>query len=157
MDKILILDFGSQYTQLIGRRVRELGVYAQIESGDAELDAPILAGAKGIVLSGSPRSAYEPDAPGPSASVYSSGLPILGICYGIQRMTLDFGGKVTRLGEREYGRKTVRLVSSGSPAESSGAVDPLLAGLPPEFSKSVASVTTSSRSGWRRCHGRSAR
>ena len=75
-------------------------------------------------MSGSPRSAYEADAPRPHASVYESGLPLLGICYGIQRMTLDFGGKVSRLGEREYGRKAVRLL----------AEDPLLAGLPPEFS-----------------------
>jgi GMP synthase (glutamine-hydrolysing) len=125
VDKILILDFGSQYTQLIGRRVRELGVYAQIVPGDAALDSSALEGAKGIVMSGSPRSAYEADAPRPHASVYASGLPLLGVCYGIQRMTLDFGGKVARLGEREYGRKAVRISSSR---------DPLLAGLPAEFS-----------------------
>ena len=130
MDTILILDYGSQYTQLIGRRVRELGVYAEILPGDAALRPSSLSSAKGIVLSGSPRSAYEPDAPGPHASVYDSGLPILGICYGIQRMTLDFGGKVARLGEREYGRKSVRITT----APSSGANDELLAGLPPEIS-----------------------
>ena len=128
MDKILILDYGSQYTQLIGRRVRELGVYAEIAPGDASLDAggdgKLLDGTKGIVLSGSPRSAYEADAPRPHPSVYSSGLPILGICYGIQAMTLDFGGKVSRLGEREYGRKSVSIVEP----------DPLLAGLPSAFS-----------------------
>jgi GMP synthase (glutamine-hydrolysing) len=124
VDKILILDFGSQYTQLIGRRVRELGVYAQIAPGDAALDASLLDGTMGIVLSGSPRSAYEADAPRPHATVYSSGLPLLGICYGIQRMTLDFGGKVSRLGEREYGRKSVRIVKQ----------DGLLEGLPSEFS-----------------------
>jgi GMP synthase (glutamine-hydrolysing) len=129
VDKILILDYGSQYTQLIGRRVRELGVYAQIVSGDAALDGPaaggdLLDGAKGVILSGSPRSAYEADAPRPHASVYAAGLPILGICYGIQRMTLDFGGKVERLGEREYGRKAVVVLKD----------DPLLAGLPSEFS-----------------------
>ncbi len=145
MDKILILDYGSQYTQLIGRRVRELGVYAEILPGDAALDSAaggesVLGEAKGIVLSGSPRSAYEADAPRPHASVYSSGLPLLGICYGIQRMTLDFGGKVARLGEREYGRKAVRIaVPVGSTRERGGtarfsAPDPLLAGLPSEFS-----------------------
>jgi GMP synthase (glutamine-hydrolysing) len=139
VDKILILDFGSQYTQLIGRRVRELGVYAQIAPGDAELDAASLEGARGLILSGSPRSAYEPDAPRPHESAYSAGLPLLGICYGIQRMTLDFGGKVARLGEREYGRKAVRL--SGSNAadpqgqiDPQGPSDPLLEGLPSEFS-----------------------
>jgi GMP synthase (glutamine-hydrolysing) len=143
VDKILILDFGSQYTQLIGRRVRELGVYAQIEPGDASLDTIRLGsslpdGVKGIVLSGSPRSAYEADAPRVHASVYASGLPLLGICYGIQRMTLDFGGTVLRLGEREYGRKSVHIaVPAGSAAEPAGSAnvpDALLAGLPPDFS-----------------------
>jgi GMP synthase (glutamine-hydrolysing) len=127
VDKILILDFGSQYTQLIGRRVRELGVYAQIIPGDSSLGAgDLLDGAKGIILSGSPRSAYEADAPRVHDSVYRSGLPILGICYGIQRMTMDFGGKVARLGEREYGRKSVRVAE--------GQRKKLLAGLPAEFS-----------------------
>jgi len=148
VDKILILDYGSQYTQLIGRRVRELGVYAQIASGDVDLNAVSLEGAnavslegvRGIILSGSPFSAYEAGAPRTHQSVYASGLPILGICYGIQRMTMDFGGKVERLGEREYGRKSVRILpraeaggeSSSSQGESSGS--PLLAGLPVEFS-----------------------
>ena len=130
MDKILILDFGSQYTQLIGRRVRELGVYAHIAPSDAALDTELLEGTKGIILAGSPRSAYEKDAPKPHPSVYASGLPMLGICYGIQRMTIDFGGKVERLGEREYGRKPVRLAESAL----SAARDPLLRGLPLEFS-----------------------
>jgi len=144
VDKILILDYGSQYTQLIGRRVRELGVYAEILPGDVDLDSyggALLDGAKGIVLSGSPHSAYEADAPRPHVSVYAAGLPILGICYGIQRMTLDFGGKVERLGEREYGRKVVRVEPAGSPGEPicspgepSSSPDPLLAGMPAEFS-----------------------
>jgi GMP synthase (glutamine-hydrolysing) len=127
VDKILILDYGSQYTQLIGRRVRELGVYAQIAPGDARLDgrgAISLEGVRGIILSGSPCSAYEAGAPRTDASVYSAGLPLLGICYGIQRMTMDFGGKVERLGEREYGRKPVRVAME----------DPLLEGMPAEFS-----------------------
>jgi GMP synthase (glutamine-hydrolysing) len=128
VDKVLILDFGSQYTQLIGRRVRELGVFAEILPGDAAIGAPLLDGAKGLILSGSPRSAYDADAPRPHPSVFAAGLPILGICYGIQRMTLDSGGRVERLGEREYGRKPVRL------AEGPGLTDRLLEGLPAEFS-----------------------
>lgn len=127
MDKILILDYGSQYTQLIGRRVRELGVYAQIAAGDTALDAQLLDQTKGIVLAGSPRSAYEHDAPKPHPTVYAAGLPILGICYGIQRMTMDFGGKVQRLGEREYGRKPVMIGEKGGQ-------NSLLKGMPPEFS-----------------------
>ncbi|MBL8967288.1 MAG: glutamine-hydrolyzing GMP synthase, partial [Spirochaetaceae bacterium] len=126
MDKVLILDFGSQYTQLIGRRVRELGVYAEILPGEAPLSAASLPGAKGIVLSGSPFSVYEPGAPVPHASVYEAGLPVLGLCYGVQRMTHDSGGRVERLPEREYGRKPVRVSALGS-------ADPIFAGVPGEF------------------------
>ncbi len=127
MDKILILDYGSQYTQLIGRRVRELGVYSEILPGDSALDAAALESCVGIVLSGSPFSAYEAGAPVPHESLYASGLPILGICYGIQKMTLDQGGAVERLPEREYGRKPVSLLESGTR-------DPLFAGVGREFS-----------------------
>ena len=107
MDKILILDYGSQYTQLIGRRVRELGVYSEIIPGDADIGPSgphprALEGCVGIILGGSPHSAYEPGAPRPHASVFAAGLPLLGVCYGIQRMTLDEGGRVERLHEREY-------------------------------------------------------
>lgn len=124
MDTILVLDFGSQYTQLIGRRIRELGVYARIAPGDAALDAQRLEGVKGIVFSGSPRSAYEEGSPRPHPSAFAAKLPILGICYGIQFLTIDSGGDVARLGEREYGRKEVRVVAD----------DPLLSGLPRSFS-----------------------
>jgi GMP synthase (glutamine-hydrolysing) len=103
MDKILILDFGSQTTQLIGRRIRELGVYTEIAPGDAALDAAILdAGVRGIILSGSPESVYERGA-APDKNIYDCGLPLLGICYGLQRMNYDLGGKVEPLPKREYG------------------------------------------------------
>ena len=125
MDKILILDYGSQYTQLIGRRIRELGVYAEILGGDASLGGGAFEGVKGVILSGSPRSCYEPGAPRPDPALFRAGLPVLGLCYGAQLMTLDFGGKVERLPEREYGRKPVSL---------SGPDDPLLEGLPRTFS-----------------------
>ncbi len=131
MDKILILDYGSQYTQLIGRRVRELGVYSEIIPGDADIGPSgphprALEGCVGIILGGSPHSAYEPGAPRPHASVFAAGLPLLGVCYGIQRMTLDEGGRVERLHEREYGRKPVRLSPAAEP-------DPLFRGIPSEF------------------------
>ena len=113
MDKVLILDYGSQYTQLIGRRVRELGVYSEIVSGEAALGTEALKDCVGIILSGSPFSAYEEGAPAPHASLYECGLPILGVCYGIQKMTLDSGGSVERLPEREYGRKPVFLLEKG--------------------------------------------
>lgn len=120
MDKILILDFGSQTTQLIGRRIRELGVYAEIAAGDAPLTPALLEGAKGIVLSGSPCSVYEPGAPVPDPAVYSAGLPLLGICYGLQRMTADHGGKVEPLSEREYGAVKVTVDPSRVPASAAG-------------------------------------
>ncbi|HOX18792.1 MAG TPA: glutamine-hydrolyzing GMP synthase, partial [Spirochaetales bacterium] len=94
MDSILILDFGSQYTQLIGRRVRQSGVYAGLVPGDAVLDEERLRGVKGIILSGSPWSVYEEGAPSPDPRVWRLGLPVLGVCYGMQRMTLEFGGSV---------------------------------------------------------------
>ena len=114
MDKILILDYGSQYTQLIGRRVRELGVYSEIISGESALGEAELKDCVGIILSGSPYSAYEEGAPAPHETLYACGLPMLGICYGIQRMTLDSGGAVERLPEREYGRKPVFLSDHGA-------------------------------------------
>ena len=109
MDKILILDFGSQTTQLIGRRIRDLGVYTEILPGDVRLTAEILdSDVKGIVLSGSPESVYG-DGAAPDKKIYDCGLPLLGICYGLQRITHDLGGKVERLPEREYGRIEVRI------------------------------------------------
>jgi GMP synthase (glutamine-hydrolysing) len=127
MDKILILDFGSQTTQLIGRRVRELGVYTEILPGDTGL-GPILADApggtanagklRGIILSGSPESVYTPEGAVPDKRIYSCGLPLLGICYGLQRMNYDNGGKVEPLPKREYGgvKVTVRTPGRGKAA-----------------------------------------
>jgi GMP synthase (glutamine-hydrolysing) len=92
MDKIVILDFGGQSTQLIGRRIRQLGIYSDIVRGDAALPSIDLAGARGLILSGSPYSVYEPEAPAPDKRIYGLGLPILGICYGLQRVAADNGG-----------------------------------------------------------------
>lgn len=110
MDTILILDFGSQYTQLIARRVRELGVYTEIVPGDQPLKLP--EGTKGIILSGSPFSVYEDGAPAPDAAVYAAPVPVLGICYGAQRMTHDHGGRVAGLPDREYGRRPVTVTEA---------------------------------------------
>ena len=109
MDTILILDFGSQTTQLIGRRIRDMGVYTVIIPGDAAL-TPEVHGhdVKGIILSGSPESVYETGA-APDKKVYECGLPLLGICYGLQRMTSDLGGDVEPLEKREYGRIGVKI------------------------------------------------
>ncbi|MDR1105102.1 MAG: glutamine-hydrolyzing GMP synthase [Treponema sp.] len=109
MDKILVLDFGSQTTQLIGRRIRDMGVYAEIAVGDSvpDTDDPDL---RGVILSGSPESVYTKEGEAPDKKIYVSGLPLLGICYGLQRMNYDMGGTVEPLPEREYGAKTVSLV-----------------------------------------------
>ena len=115
MTKILILDFGSQTTQLIARRIRDMGVYTEIISGDAQLTDNILTGeVKGIIFSGSPESVYGEGA-APDKKVYNcfradgSVMPLLGICYGLQRMTHDLGGKVEALPHVEYGRIKVEL------------------------------------------------
>ena len=122
MDKIIILDFGSQTTQLIGRRVRDMGVYSEIIPGDSALSAGVLGPeVKGIILSGSPESVYDQGAV-PDKKVYDCGLPLLGICYGLQRMTVDLGGKVEPLPKREYGRIGVALQKGGGiPAASLAA------------------------------------
>jgi len=129
VNKVLILDFGSQYTQLIGRRLREAGAYAEIVPGETRLEAPLLEEVRGIVLSGSPFSVYEEGAPLPDSRLWDLDLPLLGICYGAQRMTEDLGGRVERLPGREYGRMGVELAHSRF-----ASADPLLAGLPHSLS-----------------------
>jgi len=111
MDRILILDFGSQTTQLIARRIRDMGVYTEIIPGDTTLtDNIVSAEVKGIILSGSPESVYDAGAV-PDQKVYNLGdfMPLLGICYGLQRMTHDLGGKVEALPHVEYGRINVQI------------------------------------------------
>jgi GMP synthase (glutamine-hydrolysing) len=122
MDKILILDFGSQTTQLIGRRIRDLGVYTEIIPGDSPLTPEILAvqsdtPVRGIVLSGSPESVYSAEGAVPDPGVYTCGLPLLGICYGLQRMTKDNGGLVEALPRREYGGMAVTVDANCSTGE----------------------------------------
>ena len=109
METILILDFGGQSTQLIGRRIRQLGVYTDIVPGDTPLERLSLGGVAGIVLSGSPSSVYEKGAPEVDRRVYDVGVPILGICYGFQRLAADHGGTVAALGRKEYGRSRVTV------------------------------------------------
>jgi len=118
VDTVIILDFGSQTTALIGRRVRELGVYAEILPGNAPLTAEALVGVRGVILSGSPESVYTGAGAVPDHALYTAGLPLLGICYGLQRMTTDLGGTVEALPQREYGNVEVRVtmpVASGLP------------------------------------------
>ncbi len=107
-DRILILDFGAQYTQLIARRVREAGVYCEIYPWDVSEQDVKEFGAKGIILSGGPESTIAENAPVAPSIVYELGLPLLGICYGMQTMAKHFGGKVERADHQEYGYAQVR-------------------------------------------------
>jgi GMP synthase (glutamine-hydrolysing) len=102
-NRILVLDFGSQYTQLIARRVRENKVYSEIFPFNAPTGKIRSFGAKGIILSGGPSSVYERDAPFPDREIFELGVPVLGICYGMQLMAHMLGGKVAKAQKREYG------------------------------------------------------
>lgn len=116
MDKILILDFGGQTSQLIGRRIREAGVYTEIVHGDCELTDEILTDdVKGVILSGSPYSVYEEGSPKPDKKVYSLDIPLLGICYGLQITTWENGGVVAPLNKKEYGRSAIHFQQGNCP------------------------------------------
>ena len=104
---IAILDYGSQTTQLIARRIREQGVYATVLPWDADEAALRAHDPRGYILSGGPHSVYEPDAPTVPPAVLASGLPVLGICYGLQLLAAALGGEVARATEREYGRAQI--------------------------------------------------
>ncbi len=119
MEKILILDFGSQYTQLIARRVRELNVYCEIHPFNhmPEIDSEV----KGVILSGSPASVRDEDAPKPDLSHIKGKLPLLGVCYGAQYLAYAYGGEVEGAPSREYGRAMLSVVAPE---------DPLMHGLP---------------------------
>ena len=122
--KILILDFGSQYTQVIARRVRECSVYSQIMRFDASAEELRAAGARGIILSGGPSSVYAENAPQPDVGLFELGLPVLGICYGEQLMFHHLGGVVESSPKREYGAGLLSIEAGDCP---------LFAGLPPKL------------------------
>ncbi|KAI9306318.1 class I glutamine amidotransferase-like protein [Cunninghamella echinulata] len=107
-DTVLILDFGSQYSHLITRRVRELGVYCELLPCTQKM-ADLHFKPKGIILSGSPYSVYDKDAPRVDPAVFDAGVPILGICYGLQEMTTHMGGKVDACEHREYGHAMLTI------------------------------------------------
>jgi GMP synthase (glutamine-hydrolysing) len=107
LDRVAVVDFGSQYTQLIARRVREARVYSEIFPPDVPLSR--LREHRAVILSGGPASVYDAGAPLPPADLFASGVPVLGICYGMQAMAALLGGEVVPAGKREYGRAEVRL------------------------------------------------
>ncbi|MEM7563873.1 MAG: glutamine-hydrolyzing GMP synthase [Pseudomonadota bacterium] len=107
-DRILILDFGSQYTQLIARRVREAGVYCEIFPWDVAFDQISQFGARGFILSGGPESTIASDRPEVPMALFDLGKPVLGICYGMQAMAQQLGGRVENVGKSEFGYASVR-------------------------------------------------
>jgi GMP synthase (glutamine-hydrolysing) len=106
---LLVLDFGSQYTQLIARRVRELGVYSEIHPFNISIEKVRTLHPVGIILSGGPSSVYDPDAPKPSPEVFDLAIPVLGICYGLQVIADQLGGKVDPFARKEYGKAILRV------------------------------------------------
>jgi len=117
-DRILILDFGSQFTQLIARRIREQHVYCEIHPHDLDRQAVLDWRPAGIVLSGGPSSVLEPGAPDLDPGIFELGIPVLGICYGLQLLVHRLGGRVEAAADREYGRALLELCAD----------DPLFAG-----------------------------
>ena len=107
--KVLILDFGSQYTQLIARRVREAQVYCEIHPFNISLEKIKDFSPMGIILSGGPFSIYDKDAPMPDKGVLDLNLPVLGICYGMQYLTHLLGGDVSKAVDREYGSASIHI------------------------------------------------
>ncbi|MCL4458681.1 MAG: glutamine-hydrolyzing GMP synthase [Chloroflexi bacterium] len=114
-ESIVVIDLGSQYSQLIVRRVRECRVYSELIPSDAPWERVAALKPRGFILSGSPASVYQPDAPQPPRYIYESGLPILGICYGMQMLAHRLGGRVVHATKREYGPATLHLKEPGSP------------------------------------------
>lgn len=112
MDTVLIVDFGSQYTKLIARAVRELRVYAEIVPPEISPEEIQRRAPKGLILSGGPASVYASDAPHIDRRIYELQIPILGICYGMQLMAHDLGGQVLRGDKREYGPSTLQIIQT---------------------------------------------
>jgi GMP synthase (glutamine-hydrolysing) len=148
---ILVLDFGSQYTQLIARRLRELSVYSEIVPFNTPLDSLRAKNPAGVILSGGPRSVSDAGAPKCDSGLFELGLPVLGICYGMQLMTDALGGEVRRSGHREFGHALVTVSGNGEaprlfrevPAElrvwASHGDD--VAAVPPGFAVAATSAT----------------
>jgi GMP synthase (glutamine-hydrolysing) len=127
-DRVLILDFGSQFTQLIARRIRERGVYCEIQPCSLPLDAVRAWRPRGLVLSGGPSSVLDADAPYADRGLLDLGIPVLGICYGLHWMCQQLGGVVETAEDREYGRAQLKLERRG---------DPLFAGLDTPAARTV--------------------
>ena len=148
---ILVLDFGSQYTQLIARRLRELSVYSEILPFSTPLERIRERNPAGIILSGGPKSVSEDGAPKCTPAIFDLGTPVLGICYGMQLMTDVLGGHVRRSGQREFGHAMVTVAAGDRPPRLFADVPPELrvwashgddvAAVPPGFDVAATSAT----------------
>lgn len=127
--QILVLDFGSQYTQLIARRLREYGVYTEIVPYFEKLDSIQAKNPKGIILSGGPASVYEKDAYKPDSAIFSLGIPILGICYGMQLIAQYFGGRVIKADAQEFGKAVLEIMESYADKDSKVSSYPTFQGV----------------------------
>ena len=114
-EAIAVIDFGSQYSQLILRRVREAHVYCELFRYDAPAEEVLALQPRGFILSGGPNSVYEPDAPRLPAFVLESGVPVLGICYGMQLLAHNLGGRVAAAQRREYGPALLQVADLSCP------------------------------------------
>ena len=112
-DSVVVLDFGSQFAQLIARRVRELDVYAELLPFDTPLEELERREIKGVIMSGGPMSVYDEGAPRPDPAIWSGRIPVLGICYGAQLMALELGGDVLPSDQREYGPASITITDDG--------------------------------------------
>src|SRR6188472_676302 len=136
---ILVLDFGSQYTQLIARRLRELSVYSEVVPFNTPLERLRERAPRGIILSGGPSSVSDAGAPRCDPALFEIGTPVLGICYGMQLMTDVLGGTVRRSGHREFGHALVRVLgdaavaTAGPAAPGPAHIPELFANVPPEL------------------------
>ena len=108
-EKVIVIDFGGQYNQLVARRVRECNVYCEIYSYRTDIEQIKAMNPKGIILTGGPNSCYEPDSPTYTKELFELGIPVLGLCYGAQLMMHVLGGKVEKAPVREYGNCWMRL------------------------------------------------
>src|SRR5919199_200852 len=113
VDSVVVLDFGAQYSQLITRRVREAQVYCELLPFDAPAERALALEPRGVILSGGPNSVYDPGAPQLPGWVIESGLPVLGICYGMQLLAHALGGRVAAAAHREYGPARIEVVAAG--------------------------------------------
>jgi GMP synthase (glutamine-hydrolysing) len=122
---VVVLDFGSQFAQLIARRVRELEVYSELLPHDTPLEELERRGTRAIILSGGPNSVYDAAAPKPDPAIWSGRIPVLGICYGAQLMARELGGDVLPTGKREYGPANVQLTAANGLFQGLGREQPV--------------------------------